>query len=303
MSGDTTRAIPSYNKLMMPLLRLTADGETHAMAATVDTLATYFNLPEDDTRGPFYSRVQGARTYLQKAGLLERSGRGLFKITPRGEAVLDTGLPEITLDFLKQFPEFRTYLALSRLRRRGDYNLLAQETPHRLMQTAYENLQVDLAEDLLAHILNGSPAFFEQLVIDLLLAMGYGGSRQAAGKAIGRSGDGGLDGYIQEDKLGLEKLYVQAKRYARDTPVGRPAVQGFVGSLMGAGATRGVFLTTSRFSGEALDYAKSVPNVKLILIDGQQLTELMIEHNVGVRVEQTYVVKRVDTDYFETSDT
>jgi restriction system protein len=168
-----------------------------------------------------------------------------------------------------------------------------------LMHATYQNILVDLAEDLLDYVLSSSPAFFERLVVDLLLAMGYGGSLAGAGKAIGRSGDGGIDGYIREDKLGLDMIYIQAKRWGRDKVVGRPEVQNFVGSLMGAGATKGVFITTSRFSQNALDYIKSIPNLKLILIDGPQLTQFMIEHDVGVSVEETFVIKRVDSDYFD----
>jgi len=299
--------LPTFDQLMLPLLRLSADGEAHTLREAVTVLADYLRLsgPERDAtlasgRRQFDDRVRGAVTYLRKALLLQRTGRGMFKITQRGLWVLSQSPAHIDTAYLKQFPEFEAYLIEARTRRDRDFDLLNRQTPRAQIDTSYENLRVDLAEDLLEKILGASPEFFEQLVIDLLLAMGYGGDDKT-GYVLGRSGDGGVDGYIQEDKLGLDKIYVQAKRYARANAVGRPLVQAFVGSLMGLGAARGVFLTTSRFSDEALGYANDVKHAKIILIDGKRLTQLMIDHNVGVNVEKTYVIKAVDTDYFDVS--
>jgi restriction system protein len=170
------------------------------------------------------------------------------------------------------------------------------ETPEERMATAYQTLRADLQADLIEQVKSASPPFFERLVVDLLLAMGYGGSRQDAGRAIGKSGDGGIDGIIKEDKLGLDVIYIQAKRW--EGTVGRPEVQKFAGALQGHRASKGVFITTSSFTREAEEYANAI-NTKLILINGAVLTELMIDHNVGVATTGTYELKRVDADYFE----
>jgi restriction system protein len=299
--------VPTFDQLMLPLLRLAADGDEHATREVVQTLADFLHLSDAErtellpsgVRRKFDDRVQWAKNYLRQARLLERTGRGKFRITRRGIRVLNENPSHIDTAYLKQFPEFEAYLLEARLRRNNDYELLSHKSPRALIESSYENLRVDLADDLLNTVMAASPEFFERLVIDLLLALGYGDTKES-GYVLGRSGDGGVDGYIQEDKLGLNRIYVQAKRYAKDSPVGRPAIQGFVGSLLGIGANRGVFLTTSRFSRDALEYATSVQNVKIILIDGKQLTQLMIDHDVGVSAEKTYVVKRINTDYFDT---
>ncbi len=300
-------ALPTFDQVMLPLLQLTGDGAEHHIGEAVQALAEYLGLSEaqinallpSGQRRKFDDRVQWAKTYLKKAGLLQSTGRGVFQITRRGLEVLQSDPTYIDRAFLKQFPEFQAFISPTPSTPDADLFIDSVETPRVLMHATYQNLLVDLAEDLLDYVLASSPAFFERLVIDLLVAMGYGSSLEQAGQTIGKSGDGGLDGYIKEDKLGLDMIYVQAKRYARDNVVGRPVIQGFVGSLMGAGASKGVFMTTSRFSREAIEYAKSIQNLKIILIDGQQLTQLMIEHDVGVSVENVYVIKRVDGDYFD----
>jgi len=299
--------IPTYDKVMLPLLQYAGDGNEHSVSEAVEVLAEFFHLNEAErnilvpngTKTKFYDRLTWAKTYLKKAGLITNTGRGLFQITDRGADVLEDDPNVIDRAYLKQFPEFVEFITPSPTEHEGDYLLESFETPRMLMHSTYQNLLVDLAEDLLDYVLSSSSTFFERLVIDLLLAMGYGSSLEDAGKHLGKSGDGGIDGYIQEDKLGLDMIYVQAKRYGRDNVVGRPAVQGFVGSLMGEGAKKGVMMTTSRFSREAIEYAKGMQNLKIILIDGQQLTRLMIEHDVGVSVEKTYVIKRIDSDYFD----
>jgi len=299
--------LPTYDELTLPLLRLSADGEEHSIREAVELLGDYLRLNVEQReallpsgRRQFDDRVRWAATYLRKALLLQSTGRGTFQITQRGLWVLSQAPAQIDTAYLKQFPEFEAFLLEARTRRNQDFDLLSRQTPRSVIDTSYENLRVDLAEDLLDYVLASSAEFFEHLVVDLLLAMGYGGVDKT-GYVLGRSRDGGVDGYIQEDKLGLDKIYVQAKRYARDNAVGRPAIQAFVGSLMGLGAARGVFLTTSRFTDEALGYASDVKHAKIILIDGKRLTELMIDHNVGVSVEKTYIIKAVDTDYFDAS--
>lgn len=290
---------------MLPLLQFAGDNQEHHISDAVDVLADYLHLTQEErgellpsgSRKRFDDRVQWAKTYLQKAMLLQSTGRGRFQITERGLKVLNANPDSVDRTYLKQFPEFQAFITPAP--GKDDYFVESVETPRVLIHSMYQNLLVDLAEELLDYVLSSSPAFFEKLVIDLLLAMGYGSTLENPGKQLGRSGDGGVDGYIQEDKLGLDMIYIQAKRWARDNVVGRPVIQGFVGSLMGAGAQKGVFITTSRFTREAVDYAHSIQNLKIILIDGSQLTQLMIEHDVGVSVEKVYVIKRVDSDYFE----
>lgn len=303
--------IPTYDKLMLPVLQFSSDGQEHHISEAISAVADYLGLNEEErnellptgSKRKFDDRVQWAKTYLKKAGLIESTGRGVFRITQRGLNLLATSPSAIDRAVLMQYPEFVSFVTPARI----DTNrsalvdaafVDAKQTPKELMHTIYQGLRQELADELLEFILSASPTFFEELVIDLLKAMGYGGSLESAGKHIGKSGDGGIDGFIQEDKLGLDIIYIQAKRWAKDNVVGRPVVQSFVGSLMGAGATKGVLITTSRFSKEAHDYSKGMQNLKVILIDGQELAQLMIEHGVGVSVEATYVVKKVDRDYF-----
>jgi restriction system protein len=303
--------IPSYSSLMLPLLQLAGDGVEHTVTEAIDTLAEYTGLTAEEraeltpsgSQFKFNYRVHCANTYLKRAGLLESTGRGAFHITAQGTRVLQSNPLHINRAFLMQFPSFADFITRSRPERAADADpvdyLETEHTPKELIHILYSGLQKELIDELLDYVLSASPAFFEKLVVDLLLAMGYGSSRDGAGKTLGRSGDGGLDGYIQEDKLGLDVVYIQAKRYARNNPIGRPLIQGFVGSLIGAGANRGVFITTSRFSKEAVEYARSMQNHKVILIDGNQLTKLMLEHGIGVSVEAMYVLHRLDRDYFD----
>jgi restriction system protein len=303
--------VPTYDKFMLPLLQYASDGHEHHIRDAMAAIADFLDLSEEDrnelTSGgqktKLYDRVQWASTYLKKAGLLVSRGRGIVQITQRGMDVLSANPETITSDYLKQFPEFVEFTTPAKIHKNIDavevIELESEQTPNELIRTVYQRLRQEVSDDLLDYVLSSSPSFFERLVVDLLLAMGYGGSLEDAGQAIGRSGDGGIDGFIKEDKLGLDIIYLQAKRWGRDNTVGRPIVQNFVGSLMGAGATKGVLITTSRFSKDATEYADSMQGLKVILIDGQQLTQLMIEHDVGVSVEETYTVKKVDRDYFE----
>lgn len=300
-------AIPDYQSIMLPLLRLAGDGETHRMRETIDTLANDFGLSEDEKRDllpsgkqpTFDNRVGWARTYMAKAGLLESPKRGHFRITERGRQVLAKNPPAINLDFLEQFEEFVRFRELRREKplpsRAEEIGAGIEETPEENLETAYQTLRAGLTAEILETVKKCSPEFFEKLVVDLLVRMGYGGSRREAGQAIGRSGDEGIDGIIKEDRLGLDIIYVQAKRW--ENSVGRPELQKFAGALQGQRARKGIFITTSAFSREALDYAGNI-DTKIILIDGPKLAEFMIDHGVGVTTEATYELKRIDSDYF-----
>jgi restriction system protein len=226
------------------------------------------------------------------------TGRAVFRITRRGRKLLETKPEAITIRLLMQFPEFKAFrTSRGPARDSGaepDHD--AEQTPREVLDSCYQTLRQALAEELLANVRARPPGFFEQLVVDLLVSMGYGGSRTDAGKAMGRTGDEGVDGVIKEDKLGLDAVYVQAKRWV-DT-VGRPVVQSFAGSLMGLKARKGVLITTSSFSREARDYADSIQERNIVLIDGEQLAQLMIDHDIGVSEVDRYVVKQVDNDYF-----
>jgi restriction system protein len=232
--------------------------------------------------------------------LLQSPKRGWLSITNEGKQVLSAAPDKIDVKFLMQFPEFSAFYSGS-----GDVTSSVgpqvqgstAQTPEELIEGAHRALDAELRTELLNRILQGSPAFFENLIVDLLLAMGYGGSRRDAAKQLGKSGDGGVDGVINEDVLGLDRIYVQAKRYAPTASVGRPDVQAFTGSLVGMGASKGVFVTTSSFSAQAIDYVGKIPH-RIVLIDGTRLTEMMVLYGVGVRVSQVLEFKRVDGDFF-----
>jgi len=296
-------AVPDFQSLMLPLLKLNGDAQEHNVGEATEALARVFALSEEDRREMLASgvqtklvnRISWARTYLQKAGLIESTGRARFRITARGLQVLNENPDQITIKFLKKFPDFVEFLS-SRVKTEKEDKESGQ-TPEEVLEASYQGLRQALAQDLLEHIKRSSPSFFENLVVDLLVAMGYGGSRADAGQAIGRSGDEGIDGVIKEDKLGLDVVYVQAKRW-ENTTVGAPIVQAFAGSLMGQKANKGVFITTSQFSRDAQDYVKKIQQ-KIVLIDGEQLAQLMIDHNIGVTEVASYTIKKLDMDYFE----
>ncbi len=304
-------AIPDYQTLMLPLLALTSNGAERRFRDTVEVLAVEFQLTADErnellpsgTAPTFDNRVGWARTYLKQAGLVESPKRGVLRITERGRAVLAKKPPRIDVKFLDQFQEFRDFRtkrsddnATAGVKHEPTVTHLESETPEDQLASAYRRLRQDLELELLVQVKSSTPAFFERLVIDLLVAMGYGGSRQDAGRAIGKSGDGGIDGIIKEDKLGLDVIYLQAKRW--DGTIGRPEVQKFAGALQGHRASKGVFITTSCYTKEALEYV-NVINSKIILIGGQELAALMIDHNVGVSAVGMYELKKIDADYFE----
>jgi len=296
--------VPDYQTLMLPLLQVASDQKEHTLREAYDTLAAQFTLTESERidmlpsgrQSRFENRVGWARTYLKKARLIESAGRGRFRITQRGLTVLKSKPVNITKEFLTQFSEFREFQARQNVRPENGEEISEHErTPDEVLDSAYQVLRRTLAQDLLDRIKGSSPHFFERVVVDLLLAMGYGGSGFDAGKIVGKSGDGGIDGIINEDKLGLDAIYVQAKRWSGT--VGRPTVQEFAGSLAGQKARKGVLITTSQFSSEAKEYTERL-EMKIVLIDGEQLAQLMIDHGVGVADKQVYAVKRIDEDYF-----
>ena len=294
--------VPDFQTLMLPLLRITADQHEHVISEVVQRLAEEFQLTPQDrkqllpsgTQPTFDNRIRWSRTYLSKSGLLESVGRGRFRITKRGLDVLASRPAAINIGFLKQFPEFVEFQSASR----KVESQPESQTPEELLEGIYQNLRLSLAQELLQRVKKCSPAFFEQLVVDLLVAMGYGGSRADAGQTVGQSGDGGVDGVIKEDKLGLDIVYIQAKRW--EASVGGPVVQAFAGSLEGHKATKGVIITTSQFTSAAKTYVNQIGK-RIILIDGDGLVQLMIDYGVGVAIESTYHVKKMDLEYFEES--
>jgi restriction system protein len=297
--------VPDYQSMMTPLLQVLADGADWRWAAVKDALATATGVSEADRaellpsgrQATFDNRAGWAATYLSQAGLVERPARGIVRITERGRDTLASHVGPIDNTLLKQFPEFLEFKNRSHTEvtpSSADEDVSGQ-TPEELIESGYQSLRSDLAQQMMERVGAVSPRFFEQLVVKLLVAMGYGGSLADAGQAVGRSGDDGIDGIIKEDKLGLDVVYIQAKRWANN--VGRPEIQAFAGSLMGQGATKGVFITTSRFSAEARDYVRRIAT-RIVLIDGVQLAELMIDHGVGVTETATYVVNRLDEDFF-----
>jgi restriction system protein len=299
--------IPDYQEIMLPLLKLAGDGETHKFREVVSELADQFDLTEEERKQMlpsgsdklFANRTGWAKTYLKKAGLLEYPKRGYFKITDRGREVLNQNPEQIDNDFLKQFSEFKEFRTTSSTSHDVGEDISSfdfdEYTPEEVIEIGYKTLTENLADELLEKVKNQSPDFFEELVVDLLVEMGYGGTIKDAGKAIGKSGDEGIDGVIKEDRLGLDIIYIQAKRW--DSTVGSPEIQKFAGALQGKNAKKGIFITTSSFSSQAKEYADKV-NSKLILINGQELAKLMIKYDTGVSTVSTYEVKKINSDYF-----
>ncbi|MBO6219768.1 MAG: restriction endonuclease [Treponema sp.] len=298
--------IPDFQTIMLPLLQYAVDKKEHRFSDSVAFLSDKFSLTDEEKsqmipskrQSTMYNRVVWAKTYMKKAGLLTDVRRGFFQITERGLSVLAESPDRIDIKFLNQFEEFKTFHAIQHEKKKSDTedDLLETQTPDDLLAEGYKRLSENLADELLEKILSCSPKFFENLVVDLLVCMGYGGSVDEAASVVGKSGDEGIDGIIKEDKLGLDAIYIQAKRW--QGTVGRPEIQKFAGALLGQKANKGVFITTGSFSTEAVDYARNVSQ-KIVLIDGQKLASLMIEHNVGISVVRTYEIKRIDSDYFE----
>jgi len=301
-------AIPDFQTIMLPLLKVASDGNEHYIHDAVGELAQYFQLTEEEKtkllpsgqQPAFYNRVGWARTYLKKAGLVKDPKRGYFQITPRGQKTLESEPAKVDMKFLRQFPEYVEFRQTTRGARKVDESeeTLEELTPEEALEDAYQKIRNDLANELLEYLSKSTPGFFEKLVVELLVNMGYGGSRREAARAVGQSGDEGIDGIIDEDRLGLDTIYIQAKKWKDDNSVGRPEIQKFVGALQGQRAKKGIFITTSRFTDTAKEYAHNI-DTKVVLIDGQRLSELMIDYGVGVAHSTTYEIKSLDTDYFE----
>lgn len=295
--------IPVFQQITLPLLQLLQDKHEHSLRQVIDSLTNQFNLTQEEQhellpsgkQAIFDNRVGWARTYLKKAGLIESTRRGFFCITDRGLQVLNQRPTKIDVKFLEQFEEFREFQTIKREKPTESGEEETETTPEEALANAYQDLKNNLAGELLQQLKASSPMQFENIVIDLLVAMGYGGSRKEAAKAIGRSGDEGIDGIINEDRLGLDVIYVQAKKW--EGTVGRPEIQKFAGALQGQHSRRGIFITTSNFSKEAADFASRVDN-KIILLDGDTLVQYMIDHNIGVTPSVNYEVKKIDLDYF-----
>jgi restriction system protein len=303
---------------MRPLLAYGADGQEKNIRAAISAIADELQLTDDDRRLLVPSgkqtlldnRVHWARTYLDKAGALKRTRRSHFVVTDRGKELLKQYPDKIDGSVLQQFPEFLAFKNAKAQLDSGEeadqsedqvVRELPSVTPEDMIETAEAAISEKLRTQLLDHIQEQPPSFFERLVIDLIIAMGYGGSRNNVVQELGKSGDEGIDGVVNEDPLGLDVVYVQAKRYASENTVGRERVQQFAGALVGRGASKGVFVTTSSFSSGAVEYAKRVPQ-RIILIDGSELTRLMMKYGVGVRTDRTVEIKRIDLGYFEEAE-
>lgn len=300
--------IPDYQSCMLPLLSYASDRNEHQLKDAVQQLAKEFELSSEELaeflpsgqQPVFNNRIGWARTYLKKAGLLISPRRGCFQITDRGISVLRERLSAINVKYLERFPEFLEFKGAKRddMDDQGvetGISTSPSQTPHEALESAYERLRAELVAELLQALKLSDPTAFESIVVELLVKMGYGGSRKDAGKAIGRSGDEGIDGIIKEDHLGLDSIYVQAKRW--ESTVGRPEIQKFAGALQGQRARKGVFITTSEFSREAADYVSRIES-KIVLIDGIALARLMIDFGVGVTSVASYELKKLDLDYF-----
>jgi len=309
-------AVPDYQTLMHPALVVLSDGRERALRDARSLIALQLDLSESDLaelipsgrQTLFANRANWAHVYLKQAGLLRTVRRGIYQITDRGREALRECPGSINNVYLRQFPEFLDFLERS-IGSSGDSETPKQaasapgndrrdaQTPDEQVREGYRRARGGVAAEVLDRVRRASPAFFELVVVDLLVAMGYGGSHADAASVIGRSGDGGVDGIIKEDKLGLESIYIQAKRWKEGSTVGRPEIQQFAGALQGQKARKGVFITTSSFTRDAAEYANAV-QATIILIDGLQVAQLMLDHGVGVSVQETFKLFKVDEDYF-----
>ncbi|OZM58357.1 restriction endonuclease [Lottiidibacillus patelloidae] len=297
-------SIPDYQAIMYPLLEHIRDGKEYSNSDLMNCLADHFKLSDDELKQMlpsgtkvFKNRVHWAKTYLKKAMLIEAPRKGYACISERGLAVVaDPSTTKITNKYLKQFDEFKEFINPNKKETSNDENSTNEtETPEEVIANTYQELKDTLADELISTIKTCSPEFFERLVVELLVKMGYGGSLVDAGQAVGKSGDGGIDGIIKEDQLGLDIIYLQAKRW--ENVVGSPEIQKFAGALQGQRAKKGVFITTSHFTKDALAFVRKIDS-NIVLIDGKQLAHLMIDNQLGVSTIDTIEIKKIDTDYF-----
>ncbi|UZW12854.1 restriction endonuclease [Clostridium pasteurianum] len=303
-------AIPTYEEVMLPLLKYISDRNLYNNKMCEEALAKEFNLSDEEVNQKlqsgkkiFYDRLNWAKTYLKNAGLIEFPKRGQFNITERGISLLKENIGYLDSKYLERYKEFNEYLGRSRKTNvvseieGREVTDTEEKTPFESIDESFKKIKSSLADELLEKLKEVDFFRFEDIVLDLLIKMGYGGSRVEAKKATKKTGDEGIDGIINEDRLGLDRVYIQAKRW-KDTVVGRPEIQKFSGALDTPGANKGIFITTSTFSNDAIEYVNRLSNKKIILIDGQQLAEYMIDFNVGVSVETVYEIKKIDSDYF-----
>jgi restriction system protein len=301
--------IPDFQRLMLPLLKYAGDQSEHSISDTIEYLSKEFNLTVDElnewlpskSQKIFHNRVYWAKAYLKMAGLVENTKRSHFKITHQGEEVLKEKPETINIKYLRKFSQFNDSIEISKKSETkseivNEHSITPEITPEELIESGYLKIHQSLEQEILSKIKTVHPSFFERLVVDLLVKMGYGGSIAEAGKATKYTNDEGIDGIIKEDKLGLDVIYIQAKRW--ESTVSRPEIQKFVGALAGQRAKKGVFITTSNFSKDAIAYAGQM-DTKIVLIDGETLAQYMIEYNLGVSVQNVYEIKKIDTDYFE----
>lgn len=301
------KMVPDYQSIMLPLLQLVADKQEHKFRDVLEDLAAHFKLTDEERKELlpsglqpiFDNRVGWAKTYLKKAGFLDSPRRATIVITQRGLDVLSQKPSELNVRYLSRFPEFLEFRTpkrdISMENQRTEE--VSTQTPKEILENAYQKIRTSLAQELLNKVIELPPTFFERLVVELLVKMGYGGSIKDAGGAIGKSGDEGIDGTIKEDKLGLDIIYIQAKRWQPGNNVGRKEIQSFVGALEGQRAMKGIFITTSSFAQPAIDYVQHI-NKKIVLIEGEQLANLMIDHDIGVTKSGSYDIKKIDSDYF-----
>lgn len=301
-------AIPDYQTIMLPLLKFISDQKEHHVREMIDYLAGEFRLTDEERRKLlpsgndiiFDNKVKWARLYIGKAGLLESTKTGYWKITKRGLQALSQNPSRIDIKFLEQFPEYREWRKTTskeiKEETTGKVKVVEEQTPEEALEYGYQQIRQNLVQQLLEQVKNVSPKFFEKLVVELIVKMGYGGSIKDAGEVLGRTGDGGIDGVIKEDRLGLDKIYIQAKKWT-DAPVGTAELRNFVGALQEKKANKGIFITTSRFVKNTQEYVDKVGG-NIVLIDGEQLAKLMIDYGVGVSRVANYEVQRVDSDFF-----
>ncbi|WP_018233471.1 restriction endonuclease [Thioalkalivibrio thiocyanodenitrificans] len=297
-------AILKFQEITLPMLKLAADGEVWSLADAREEMAKHFQLTKEELeellpsgrQARFSNRVAWAKVYLERGGLLSSPKRAHFQITERGREVLQDPSDEVSIKFLSQYPEFQEFRSRSSKNTEGETDDENSDTPEETLESAYLTIRKNLASEVLERVKSCTPHFFEHLVVDLLLKMGYGRAGGGSGERVGQAGDEGIDGIISEDRLGLEMVYLQAKRW--EGTVGRPEIQKFVGALHGKRARKGVFITTGSFSADAAAYVQTI-DPKVALVDGKQLAEYMIDFGLGVSLARAYEVKRIDTDYFE----
>lgn len=295
--------IPDFQTIMLPLLKAFQNGKEKTSKELREEMVSHFNISEDEQKEKipsgkqplYYNRVAWAIAYLKMADLISSPARAVYTITEEGKKVLENPPEKITINFLKQFDSFSKNRNPEKDTELDDNNQIVEKTPDELIEIGYKQVKNKLSLQILNQIKDCSPYFFEKLVLDLLIKMGYGGSEMANGEVTPKGSDEGIDGIIKEDKLGLDKIYIQAKKW--ENCVGRPEIQKFVGALQGKRAKKGIFITMSTFTKEALEYAENL-DVAVILIDGKKLANYMIENELGVSLKQNYKIFNVDTDYF-----